>query len=310
MRSENQRGGTGRAYTGPVGTPTALGPPRYIGGVTFLPAHDRYGADPGPNTVFLLHGILGNRGNWRSFARRLTQQLPGWCVVTLDHRHHGDSRGAAPPDTVNACADDLAALADHLGVRPRVTVGHSFGGKVVLAHADRHRDGLEQVWVLDSPPGAGDRGGEDHEVVTVLGALRAVPLPLLRREQIVTELTARGLSRPLAVWMTTNLAPVEGGYGFRFDIDGAERLIADYFRFDAWPILTRPRTLPRIDCVRAERSDRWDPASLARFADLPASVPTHLHLLENAGHWLHADNPDGLLRLFADRWTPAALRDT
>lgn len=263
----------------------------------WLPAHDVHGAAPGPRTVFLLHGILGNRANWRSFARRLAAALPGGSVVTVDHRHHGDSRGAPPPDTLDACADDLAALAASLGVRPYVVVGHSFGGKVALAYAERHPDGLAQAWVLDAPPGAGDRGGEDHEVPRVLAALRDLPLPLARRDQVVSELRARGLSQPIALWMTTNLTAVDGGWGFRFDLDGAERLLRDYFARDGWPVLERPRTSPAIEVVRAERSDRWDPATLARFAALPPGVPTRLHLLPAAGHWLHADNPDGLLAL-------------
>lgn len=266
--------------------------------MAWLPAHDVYGA--GERTIFLLHGILGNRNNWRSFARKLSDALPGYTLVTLDQRHHGDSKGAPPPDTVAACADDLTALAEHLGVTPEITIGHSFGGKVVLAHADRHPDGLAQVWVLDTPPGVGTRGGEDHEVVRVIGALRDVPLPVPRRESIVTELLQRGLSKPLALWMTTNLGPVDGGYDFRFDLDGCERLIQDYFTFDTWPILERPRTTPAITVVRAERSDRWDDATLARFAALEtsrASAPTRLLTLPNAGHWLHADNPTGLLAL-------------
>jgi len=263
----------------------------------WLPAYDVHGAPPGPRTAFLLHGILGNRANWRTYARRLAQALPGWSIVTLDHRHHGDSRGAPPPDTIAACADDLAALAEALGVRPRVIVGHSFGGKVALATAERHAEGLAQVWVLDAPPGVGDRGEEDHEVVRVVRALRDLPLPLGRRDQVVDELRARGLPQPIALWMTTNLTPVEGGWGLRFDLDGAERLLRDYFRWDGWPTLERPRARPAVEVVRAERSDRWDPGTLARFAALPPEVPTRLHLLPRAGHWLHADNPDGLLAL-------------
>lgn len=273
--------------------------------MSWLPAYDLHGAPLGGPALFLLHGILGNRGNWRSFARRLAGALPGWSVVTVDHRHHGDSLGAPPPDTVAACGEDLAALAAALGVRPRVTVGHSFGGKVVLAHADRHPEGLAQVWVLDAPPDAGDRGGEDHEVVRVVAALRDVPLPLARREQVVTELMDRGLSRPLALWMTTNLRPVEGGYAYRFDLDGAERLLRDYFRVDGWPVLERPRGRPWVEVVRAERSDRWDAAALDRFAALPSTVPTRLHTLPDAGHWLHADNPDGLLALLVAGITEA-----
>lgn len=278
--------------------------PKVQGAMPWLPAHDVFGPPPSSRTIFLLHGILGNRNNWRTFARKLVDVLPGWTVVTLDHRHHGDSKGAPSPDTVDACAEDLAALAAHLGVRPRVTIGHSFGGKVVLRHAALHPDGLDQVWVLDTPPGPGTRGGEDHEVVRVLGALRDIPMPLSRRDAVVTELRARGLSDGISLWMTTNLGPVDGGFTFRFDLDACERLIRDYFVVDTWPVLLRERSTPRIDVVRAERSDRWDDETVARFAAIPADVPTQLHTLANAGHWLHADNPAGLLAMLVAGISP------
>ncbi len=276
--------------------------------MSWLPSFDTHGS-AGP-VLMLTHGILGNRNNWRFFGRRLAAALPGWRIVVVDLRHHGDSRGAPQPDTVDACGDDLARLAEHLGVQPRVTIGHSFGGKVVLSHAARHAQGLEQVWVLDAPPGPGYLGGEDHEVLRVFRALREIPMPLARREQIVGELTSRGLSMPMAQWMTTNLAPVEAradaGYVFRFDLDGAERLIRDYFHWDGWPVLLAPRKRPAIHVVRAERSDRWDEATLARFAAVPKDVPTFLHMLPDAGHWLHADNPAALQSLLVSHIAAAS----
>lgn len=275
-----------------------------------LPSFDVYGTplehDRSGPVVFLLHGILGNRNNWRTFARRLADTLSSarGSVVAMDHRHHGDN--VAPPDadlagdTIEACADELALLADHLGVRPSVTIGHSFGGKVVLSHAARHPDGLEQVWVLDCPPGPGSAAevaGVGHEVVRMIEALRSVPLPLARREQVVHTLLDRGMPHPMALWMTTNLKPVPGGYGFRFDLDGAQRLIQSYFCWDGWPVALSARVTPKIEFVRAERSDRWDEETIARLSAVQEGVPTRLHLLPDAGHWLHADNPSGLLAM-------------
>jgi pimeloyl-ACP methyl ester carboxylesterase len=74
-------------------------------------------------------------------------------------------------------------------------------------------------------------------------------------------------------------------------------LIRDYFQWDGWPVLLAPRVKPAIHVVRAERSDRWDDATLARSATVPAGIPTSLHMLPDAGHWLHADNPKALLTL-------------
>lgn len=278
--------------------------------MTWLPAYDVVGAAPGAATLFLMHGILGNRHNWRSFAQLLAGALPGVSVVVVDHRGHGDSHGASPPDTVAACADDLAALAAALGVRPWVTVGHSFSGKVVLEHVSRHPAAApEQVWVLDSPPGPGVRCGEDHEVRRVMAALREVPLPLQRRAHIVEFFEARGLSRDMGLWMTTNLKQVPGGFRFRFELEGCQRLLEDYFGVDGWPVLLAPRAGPRIELVIAERSDRWGGETLAPWLRLAPGVPTRRHVLANAGHWLHADNPRGLRELMV-QYLPGRATET
>lgn len=49
------------------------------------------GSLPEPPTAVLLHGILGSRKNWGSFARRLAQEFPKWQFLLVDLRCHGDS---------------------------------------------------------------------------------------------------------------------------------------------------------------------------------------------------------------------------
>jgi pimeloyl-ACP methyl ester carboxylesterase len=255
------------------------------------------------HTAFILHGILGSARNWLSFARRFVTQVPDWRLVLVDLRNHGDSHGAPPPHTLAACADDLAALAAHLGVVPEAVIGHSFGGKVALAYAREHGAGLRQCWVLDAVPGAAnprDIDGDTHEVVDVVGALRGVALPIASRAALQETLRASGFSESFAGWMTTNLRALDGGgFTWRFSLDAADAMLASYFETDFWPFLN---ALPESLCVhvvRAARSDRWRSADLARFADAQSGGDVRLHVLEDAGHWLHVDNPDGLMRLLA-----------
>ena len=55
-------------------------------------------------------------------------------------------------------------------------LGHSFGGKVALEQLNRHPDGLESAWIVDSAPGGGDPQGSAWEM---LAALERTPGPLL-----------------------------------------------------------------------------------------------------------------------------------
>ena len=55
-----------------------------------------------------------------------------------------------------------------------------------------------------------------------------------------------------------------------------------------------------IHVVRAENSPRW-PAEVLQWLDhLPAGAPGRLHTLPDSGHWVHVDNPDGLLELILE----------
>ncbi len=246
--------------------------------------------------AWLLHGILGSGQNLRTVARRLSAAAPEWGFILPDLRNHGESHGAPPPHTVAACADDLDALADALGIHPKTAIGHSFGGKVALvwgARTEARGGEVDRVWALDVPPGAPVVPIELHsEVVQVVRALRAIPVPLARRDDVIALLTGLRFSAGLAQWMTTNLRASDAGYVWRFDLDGIEAMLLDYATVDTWAWLTAPARRARVDIVKAARSDRWADAELARFSAHPAGL--HLHELPDAGHWLHVDNPDGL----------------
>lgn len=62
-----------------------------------------------------------------------------------------------------------------------------------------------------------------------------------------------------------------------------------------------------ISIVQAENSDRWDPHVIQRLEALAKKerdgsegIISH-HVLPKAGHWVHVDNPKGLLEIVAPR---------
>ena len=250
----------------------------------------------GARTALICHGILGSRRNWRSFARGLSAALPGWRMVLVDLRGHGDSAALGPPYTVAQCAADVAAL----GIDPEVIIGHSFGGKVVLSYTAKLPAALQQTWVLDAIPSPSPGDEDAQEVSRVIAALRAIP-PLERRTDLVGILTGMGFSETLARWMTTNLQRTPDGLRWRFDLSAIAALITDYFALDLWDVLETPTSDLEIHVVRALHSERWTPDVLQRFDDLSLSSDVTLHDLD-AGHWVHVDNPAGLIQIMVENW--------
>ena len=82
--------------------------------------------------VVLVHGSMDRSSGMRRAARALADDFR---VVIYDRRGYGRSVGVGPPFGVDEQVEDLVAVIDG---RPAVVFGHSFGGDVALAAAERH----------------------------------------------------------------------------------------------------------------------------------------------------------------------------
>lgn len=94
-------------------------------------------------TVLAVHGITATHRAWGWVA----PALPGVRVVAPDLRGRGRSNALPGPYGMARHADDVAALAGHLGLGDVVVAGHSMGGFVAVVLAHRH-PGLVRSLVL------------------------------------------------------------------------------------------------------------------------------------------------------------------
>lgn len=245
--------------------------------------------------LFLLHGIYGNGRNWNSVSRDLVRERPDWGVVAVDLRGHGDSPALEPPHTLEACVADLDRLARRLDIQPVAIAGHSFGGKVALLFGDEPEHGIRETWVLDSTPEALDPEGSAWGMLRVL---KNSPGPFESRDEGVQAVQEHGYPLPVARWMATNLEPTDDGYVWRLDADQMEALLRDFFRTDAWHTVERAHG-PRIHFVKGSASDVLHDDAVNRIHLAASNDRVQLHWIRG-GHWLNADNPQGVVRLLAE----------
>lgn len=251
--------------------------------------HSIQAADGADRWIYMLHGIYGAGRNWATMARRLREARPEWGVVLVDLRLHGHSQGFPPPHTLAACVHDLNALADAIERPPAAVLGHSFGGKVALMSAPAVHP--SQVWVIDSTPSRRTPGGSGYRMLRLL---KRLPKEYDSRDDLVAAVEGEGFAPPVAHWMATNLVATGGIYTWRFDLGGLEALLDDFFRRDLWDVVESPPAGTEIRFVRASESDVMTDAEAQRIRSLgpgAGSSVTEVH----GGHWLHVDNPDGLL---------------
>eukprot|EP00249_Psilotum_nudum_P018370 c26769_g1_i3 orf=523-1500(-) len=275
---------------------------------------DRSAKEP-PTAVFL-HGILGAKRNWSSFVRRLAQAFPTWQFLLVDLRCHGDS-GSIPkrgPHTVLSAARDVLNLVGQLKLTPRILVGHSFGGKVALSMADQAAKPLArpvQVWVLDATPGTmHTQGDEEDHPAKLISSLQQMPGQVPSRQFVVDSLSQQGFSVHIAQWVATNLKPSNGtsrmstSLSWVFNLDGISDMYKSYESTDLWHVVENLPQGVYLNFLRAERSlHRWTHEVVRRIcmaerlASFYEGAGVQMHFLEDAGHWVHTDNPDGLFRI-------------
>lgn len=266
--------------------------------MTFLLHHSALGSAEAANLAFVLHGVLGTGSNFRSLIKELADTRLDWRFILVDLRLHGRSLDAPPPDTLDACALDLVHLSQHLKQNPNAVIGHSFGGKVALAYAKRAPSALRQVWVLDSYPGA-HRPDDGNEVVRVIRTLEQVAHVVRARHDFVDSLVERGLSTSISHWLSQNLVREGDHYRFRLDLGRIRELLEDYFAQDYWSMFRDPPPHQELHLVVAERSRRLNDEARARLSEYADQKRVHRYTLPNAGHWLHVDNPQGLIELLS-----------
>ena len=98
--------------------------------------------------LIILHGLMGSMDNWRTQAKRLSQQHP---IYTLDLRNHGHSphiKGMSYREMY----EDVLETANHLHLNHFHLLGHSMGGKVAMQLSLAHSDIIQSLIIVDIAP--------------------------------------------------------------------------------------------------------------------------------------------------------------
>lgn len=247
--------------------------------------------------MLFLHGILGSGANWRTFARAFVKERPEWGAVLVDLRLHGDSTtGFAPPHTVAAAAADVHELFAVVPGPVHGVLAHSFGGKVSLALNDLVHGDLDHLFVIDATPGARPDGRGSESTRHIVELLSSLPEELGSRDEFMKLVEERGVTRPTAMWLAMNVRPVPNTtkFVFRIDVAAVKQMLADYFAIDLWPIVEKDEGRVQKHLVVGGKSSVVDEADRERWRKAPRAT---VDVIEEAGHWVHADAPDALRRI-------------
>lgn len=99
------------------------------------------------STVVLLHGFLENSLMWRNIVLEISKRNR---VICIDLLGHGSSECLGYVHSMNEQADVVKHVLKYLKVRRATLIGHSMGGYVALAFAEKYPKNVKKLCLLNS----------------------------------------------------------------------------------------------------------------------------------------------------------------
>ncbi|WP_252145166.1 esterase [Yokenella regensburgei] len=228
--------------------------------------------------ILLVHGLFGSLDNLGILARDL---ISTHDVLQVDMRNHGLSPRSAEMN-YPAMAQDLLDTLDHHQVEKAIVIGHSMGGKAVMALTTLAPERVEKLVAIDIAPV--DYHVRRHD--EIFAAINAV-----------TEAGASSRQQAAAV-MREHLNE-EGVIQFLLKsfVDGEWRFNVPVL-WDQYPHIVGWETVPAWDKPALFIPGGNSPyVTEAYRSELLAQFPqARAHVIAGAGHWVHAEKPDAVLR--------------
>lgn len=119
----------------------------------------------GAPAVILLHGWTATAD--LNFFTCYEELAKHFRVIAVDHRGHGRGIRTSQPFRLSDCADDVASLADQLGINTFIPVGYSMGGTVAQLMWKRHENRVRGL-VLAATSGYFASSSRERRAFTLL----------------------------------------------------------------------------------------------------------------------------------------------
>ena len=98
--------------------------------------------------IVIVHGLYGSSDNWLTVGKKLSARFK---VYMIDQRNHGRSPNSEE-HSYEVLKNDLAGFFDQHKIEKAILLGHSMGGKTTMCFAADYPERVEKLIVVDIAP--------------------------------------------------------------------------------------------------------------------------------------------------------------
>lgn len=229
--------------------------------------------------LLILHGFLGMSDNWKTLGNQYA--ATGFEVHLIDQRNHGKSFWSTDFDYA-VMAQDLKAYIARYKLTDIHLLGHSMGGKTAMKFTCSYPGIVKKLIIADIAP----KYYPPHHK-TILDALNTLDFSNIQSRGAADEQLAQHLKdMGVRQFLLKNLFWKEKGVlAFRFNLpvlrNKMEQIGENIERTDTFAGATLFLSGSKSDYITAA-----DKNGIRHH--FPNS---EIQTIDNAGHWLHAENP-------------------
>ena len=228
--------------------------------------------------LVILHGLFGSLDNWLTHAKKLSEY---YQVILVDQRNHGHSDWS---DDFNysLLSNDLNELLEHLKLNQIILLGHSMGGKTAIDFTQRFPEKIKKLIVVD----IGVKEYPMHHDA-ILKGLNALDLNLIKVRSDAAKILSKYIdSEGVKQFLLKNLYWVQKGeLAWRINIPVLERNMPNILSE-----LNKDEVFEQTLFIRGALSNYILNEDIEDLEEVFNDF--QLITIENAGHWVHAEQPD------------------
>lgn len=248
----------------------------------------------GPTQVVFLHGLFGRGKNFTRIAEALGDLAT--CHL-VDLPNHGSSSWTIEFSLDGQSYHIASWIAENF-TAPVSVIGHSLGGKLAMRLALSYPEEVERLLVSDISPA---RSEGPASFAPLVAAMRGLDLDSLPSRTAASERLQAEIPDPaVRGFLLQNLRKIAGGWTWDANLD----LLGDSLaKIGGWPPTDAIYEGP-VWWVSGGRSPYVQPEHTAPMKALfPRVVSVRL---KQAGHWVHADDPEAFITLCREFLTAGA----
>jgi len=234
-------------------------------------------------SLIILHGLFGASDNWLTLGKRFAEN---YHVFIVDQRNHGQSFHSTE-FSYKVMSADLLNFFQAQKIESAHLLGHSMGGKTAMEFAVTNPLRIDKLVV-------GDIGPKSYPVhhSAILKGLFSIDLASLESRKQADGILSEYVAEPgIRQFLLKNLTRNSNGFEWKINLESIANSIeevgfglSENYQFD------KPTLF-----IRGGKSDYVldDDVNGIRSVFINLTLKT----IENAGHWLHAEQPERFLEL-------------